>query len=222
MTQASSQCNSTFSNKGHCRDPVCSASPMGRAAPWLAAAWLAHSAVAVQLVGPRRLATDVAWALLCRRGGPKAEPAAFQQLTLEDVEIRDAGSKGLGVYAKRPLPKGGLIVRYTGALRTFDEHQGLCDRGQANFNYVFNLGSDYIIDAVRPAGRMCMPRMYCQLRAWPGARGRPRLGVRRKNDHCPLRLSARLRQSTPAWGTDSISPQPYPPQPLTSLLGPAG
>ena len=153
-----------------------SRSVMGRRSThWLMASWLAHSAIATQLVGPRRLATDVAWALLSRRGGPRAEPAAFQQLTLKDVEIRDAGSKGLGVYAKRPLPKGGLLVRYTGALRTLEKHQGLCDQGLADFNYAFNLGSDFIIDAVRPAGRTCRRCMH-------GGRvcGRPRLSVRRK------------------------------------------
>ena len=56
---------------------------------------------------PYRWATD----LECTARGLKAP------LLGEDLEVRDAPGKGVGVYAKRDLPIGTFVGRYTGILR---------------------------------------------------------------------------------------------------------
>ena len=84
-------------------------------------------------------ATDVLWHCTCRAGGVNAQGLQVG----EDVEIREARGRGLGVYAKRSIPAGTMICRYWGVVRTRAEHEQLAESGR----YAFDLSGEYIVDA---------------------------------------------------------------------------
>ena len=108
----------------------------------LASLSLAPGATSIRVAhGPRRWASDVAWALLCERQGVQAATLG------KDVEVRSAGSKGLGLFAKRRLTRGQCLVRYTGALRPLAKFVAMQKRGETSGRYAIKLGSDWVIDA---------------------------------------------------------------------------
>ena len=90
----------------------------------------------------RGLAFDVCWHTMNLRLG-------VHELKLgTDVELcQCSGSKGTGVYAMRDLPEGVLVRRYTGKLRSIDEHRRLVEDGETSSTYAFSLGSRFVIDA---------------------------------------------------------------------------
>jgi SET domain-containing protein len=100
------------------------------------------------------LATDVCYGLLRWRGKqpqqqPQDEPAARFATWLQ---MRPSPGKGLGVFALRDLPKGTLIGRYTGVLRSAAEHDRLIERGLTSSEYTFELDEHWLIDAERGRG----------------------------------------------------------------------
>ena len=64
----------------------------------------------------------------------------------EDVEIRETKAKGRGVFAKRNIPAGTLLCRYTGDVRSRADHDRICDSGDVS-DYACDLGEDWVIDA---------------------------------------------------------------------------
>ena len=93
-------------------------------------------------VRARGLANDVCWSVMNTRLG-------VRELELNtDVELRQCGGgKGMGVFAKRALPEGVLVRRYTGTLRRIEEHRKLVEDGVTSSSYAFSLGSGFVIDA---------------------------------------------------------------------------
>eukprot|EP00188_Purpureofilum_apyrenoidigerum_P006143 Plantae.Rhodophyta-Purpureofilum_apyrenoidigerum.ctg9031.p1 GENE.Plantae.Rhodophyta-Purpureofilum_apyrenoidigerum.ctg9031~~Plantae.Rhodophyta-Purpureofilum_apyrenoidigerum.ctg9031.p1 ORF type:complete len:199 (+),score=30.30 Plantae.Rhodophyta-Purpureofilum_apyrenoidigerum.ctg9031:113-709(+) len=64
------------------------------------------------------------------------------------VEVRDAGKKGLGVFATREIPYGEYIGSYFGEVLTLAE---ICQRyTDWDGSYIFDLGNGKYIDATRP------------------------------------------------------------------------
>lgn len=90
-----------------------------------------------------RAMTDVFFTLAFARAGSDP-PLSIEQ---GDVEVRSAGSRGLGVFAKRHIPKGILAVRYTGRTETATDHNARILAELTSQDYVFQLGKDWHIDA---------------------------------------------------------------------------
>lgn len=90
--------------------------------------------------GASRAATDVMWRLMCDRVGAKELRIGL------DVEVRPSQAKGSGVFALRALPAKQLVVRYTGILRTREDHR-LIETPSSPNGYTFKLGTDFVIDA---------------------------------------------------------------------------
>ena len=88
-----------------------------------------------------------------------------------DVEVRIAGPKGRGLYAKRDLEAGTLIGRYKGVLFTDEEFQNSSSTGF----YAMNLANGDVVDGeaeesssfVRFINHSKGPKLNCQaLDAW--------------------------------------------------------
>ena len=91
-----------------------------------------------------RCATDVLWRWVCSRGGG----VNAQGLSVgEDVELRKVSGRGLGVFATRDIPKGTMVCRYWGALRSREEHELQVESSASSGAYAFGLGSAFVVDA---------------------------------------------------------------------------
>lgn len=68
-----------------------------------------------------------------------------------DVEIRPAGSKGMGAFALRDIDEGEFLGRYTGKMMTFDEAYASWAAGRTSGDYfaALQLGRDspLVVDA---------------------------------------------------------------------------
>ena len=100
------------------------------------------AAAGFRIHGPRRLAADIAWSLVCWRTD------VCEAAVGTDVEIREAGGgRGLGVYALRPLEPRTCLTRYTGAHRSNERHNAMCKTGETSSSYAIGLGADWVVDA---------------------------------------------------------------------------
>ena len=72
-----------------------------------------------------------------------------QELTMgKDVEIREAGSKGMGVFALRRLEVGELVGRYSAPVLSMEESIRAAETGMTSDLYSFSLdGSNWVLDA---------------------------------------------------------------------------
>ena len=90
-------------------------------------------------LSPQRLATDVCWAAVCQKTG------ARELIEGVDIEVRPSIGKGDGLFAARDLADGTLVVRYSGALRTREDHLRF-QAEERDVAYAFRLGLDWVID----------------------------------------------------------------------------
>lgn len=88
-----------------------------------------------------RLATDMMWNVAC--GG------ATELELGQDVEVRASPGRGDGVFAKRRIPAGTLVTRYTGALRRQDAQFEIAKAGLTTGVYTMNL-DEWVVDAEPP------------------------------------------------------------------------
>ena len=106
---------------------------------------------AAEHVKPRRAAERRPRPRDKERGGLQQAPGAarpLDALQLDLVVIRDAGAKGLGVFAATDLREQTFVGAYTGEVLTAQEYEQRYPRGDAQ--YVFQVNDDYLIDAGDP------------------------------------------------------------------------
>lgn len=94
-----------------------------------------------------RMLTDVFFTLACTRAG--SDPPI--SINGGEVEVCAAGARGLGVFAKTHIPKGTMIVRYTGRTETMTDQNARISAGLTSKDYVFKLGGGWYIDAEHPS-----------------------------------------------------------------------
>jgi uncharacterized protein len=79
-----------------------------------------------------------------RRRAPRPAPRAPQDSL---IEVRPSGIHGLGVCARRPIPKGTRIVEYAGERLTADELDRRYDEDTTGHTFLFRVDDDLYIDA---------------------------------------------------------------------------
>jgi len=69
----------------------------------------------------------------------------------KDVEVRDAGRRGLGLFAMRDFEEGEIVTRYSGIFATEDEYQEAFYAGLTEGRYIakVDLAGSVVMDAER-------------------------------------------------------------------------
>lgn len=74
-----------------------------------------------------------------------AVPEQAGSLTEAAVEVRSAGSKGMGVYALEPINPGAWVGQYQGTLTTPEETKARYDFEHQSADYIFSVDPDKAI-----------------------------------------------------------------------------
>lgn len=108
---------------------------------WVPLALLLNLAASLRLPKPMvRTGNDAIWLLHCL----KLRSAGCRLGT--DLELKQSGSKGLGLFAKRSIDEGSLIGRYDGELLTLEEYDARrleMEPGQGM--YVMEMNNGYLL-----------------------------------------------------------------------------
>ena len=127
---------------------VASQVPMASPMRWVPLALLLNLAASLRVPKPVvRTGNDAIWLLHCL----KLRSAGCRLGT--DLELKQSGSKGQGLFAKRSIEAGSLIGRYNGELLTEEEYDARLlemEDGQGMLLYVMDMNNGYIL--VRHAG----------------------------------------------------------------------
>lgn len=92
-----------------------------------------------------RTGNDAIWLLNCL----KLRSAGCRLGT--DLELKQSGSKGQGLFAARSIEEGSLIGRYNGELLSEDEYDAkLLEMVSGQGMYVMDMGNGYILDGENP------------------------------------------------------------------------
>lgn len=68
-----------------------------------------------------------------------------------DVELKQSGSKGQGLFAKRSIEEGALIGRYNGELLTLEEYDTKLEEMEPGQGmYVMEMNNGYVLDGENP------------------------------------------------------------------------
>ncbi len=72
-----------------------------------------------------------------------ASPAAGRR-----IQTRRSGVHGKGVFALQPIPRGEVVIEYTGQVITWEEAQARHphDPAQPNHTFYFHIDADHVID----------------------------------------------------------------------------
>ena len=113
---------------------------------WVPLALLLNLAASLRVPKPVvRTGNDAIWLLHCL----KLRSAGCRVGT--DLELKQSGSKGQGLFAKRSIEAGSLIGRYNGELLTEEEYDArLLEMEDGQGMYVMDMNNGYIL--VRHAG----------------------------------------------------------------------
>ena len=108
---------------------------------WAPLAFLLVPAASLQVPKPLvRTGNDAIWLLNCL----KLRSAGCRLGT--DLELKQSGSKGQGLFAARSIEEGSLIGRYNGELLSEDEYDAkLLKMVSGQGMYVMDMGNGYIL-----------------------------------------------------------------------------
>ena len=186
----------------------------------VAASAIAAGRPALGAIKPAQLANDICWQVACLYHGARE----FELGT--DVEVRRAsGGRGLGLFARRRLPAGALVTRYTGELRTMSEYsQAAISSDQLPHEYTWSLGDEWVIDAkdsssgwaryVNHSRRSNLQPVWSSLPSWAswavGGRGSHAARSASYTALCsPNSITERLCMTQVREGKISIPAEPY-------------
>lgn len=113
---------------------------------WAPLALLLVPAASLRVPKPLvRTGNDAIWLLNCL----KLRSAGCRLGT--DLELKQSGSKGQGLFAARSIEEGSLIGRYNGELLSEDEYDAkLLEMVSGQGMYVMDMGNGYILDGENP------------------------------------------------------------------------